>query len=83
MNVIADIVDFKRKMANGQRFEINGMEFICCETHIALQTRCDGEEPDIEVGGSYYIVRNTSTGGLHRIPFQRIIEKEKDIRWKI
>ena len=83
MNVIADIVDFKRKMLNGQRFEINGMEFICLETHIALQTRLDGEESDIEVGGSYYIVRNTSTGGLHRIPFQRIIEKEKDIKWKI
>ena len=83
MNVIADIVDFKRKMLNGQRFEVNGMEFICLETHIALQTRVDGEESDIEVGGSYYIVRNTSTGGLHKIPFKRIIEKEKDIKWKI
>lgn len=82
-NVIADIVDYKRKMLNGQRFEINGMEFICLETHIALQTRLDGEESDIEVGGSYYIVRNTSTGGLHKIPFKRIIEKEKDIKWKI
>jgi hypothetical protein len=82
-NVIAAIVDFKRKMLNGQRFEINGMEFICLETHIALQTRLDGEESDIEVGGSYYIVRNTSTGGLHKIPFKRIIEKEKDIKWKI
>jgi hypothetical protein len=76
-------MEFKRKMLNGQRFEINGMEFICLETHIALQTRLDGEESDIEVGGSYYIVRNTSTGGLHRIPFQRIIEKEKQIKWKI
>lgn len=75
-------MDFKRKMTNGQRFEINGMEFICMETTIALQTRIDGEEPDIDVGGSYYIVRNTSTGGLHRIPFQRIIEKEKEIVWK-
>ena len=82
-NVIADIVDFKRKMNNGQRFEINGMEFICIETTIALQTRLDGEEPDIDVGGSFYIVRNTSTGGLHKIPFQRIIDKEKDIKWKI
>lgn len=53
------------------------------ETTIALQTRIDGEEPDIDVDGSYYIVRNTSTGGLHRIPFKRIIEKEKEIRWKI
>jgi len=76
-------MEYKRKMLNGQRFEINGMEFICLETHIALQTRLDGEESDIEVGGSYYIVRNTSTGGLHRIPFQRIIEKEKQIKWKI
>ena len=76
-------MEYKRKMLNGQRFEINGMEFICLETHIALQTRVDGEESDIEVGGSYYIVRNTSTGGLHRIPFQRIIEKEKQIKWKI
>jgi hypothetical protein len=76
-------MELKRKMLNGQRFEINGMEFICLETHIALQTRVDGEESDIEVGGSYYIVRNTSTGGLHRIPFQRIIEKEKQIKWKI
>ena len=83
MNVIQDIVDYKRKMSNGQRFEINGMEFICMETTIALQTRIDGEEPDIDVDGSYYIVRNTSTGGLHRIPFKRIIEKEKEIRWKI
>lgn len=76
-------MEFKRKMSNGQRFEINGMEFICLETHIALQTRIDGDEPDIEAGDSYYIVRNTSTGGLHRIPFQRIIEKEKQIKWKI
>lgn len=76
-------MEFKRKMLNGQRFEINGMEFICLETCIALQTRTDGEDPDIEVGGSYYIVRNTSTGGLHKIPFKRIIEKEKDIKWKI
>ena len=76
-------MSFKRKMVNGQRFEINGMEFICIETQIALQTRLDGEEPDIDVGSSFYIVRNTSTGGLHRIPFQRIIEKEKEIKWKI
>jgi len=76
-------MDFKRKMNNGQRIEINGMEFICIETTIALQTRLDGEEPDIDVGGSFYIVRNTSTGGLHKIPFQRIIDKEKDIKWKI
>ena len=76
-------MDFKRKMNNGQGFEINGMEFICIETTIALQTRLDGEEPDIDVGGSFYIVRNTSTGGLHKIPFQRIIDKEQDIKWKI
>lgn len=76
-------MDFKRKMNNGQRFEINGMEFICIETIIALQTRVDGEEPDIEVFGSYYIVRNTSTGSLHKIPFQKIIDKEKEIKWKI
>jgi hypothetical protein len=37
-------MEFKRKMLNGQRFEINGMEFICLETHIALQTRVDGDE---------------------------------------
>lgn len=70
-------------MINGQRFQINGMEFICVETHAYLQTRVDGEESDIDVGSSYYIVRNTSTGGLHKIPFQRIIEKEKEIKWKI
>jgi hypothetical protein len=82
-NVIQDIVDFKRKMNNGQRFEINGMEFICIETHAYFQTRTDEEESDIDVGSSYYIVRNTSTGKLHRIPFQKIIEKEKEIIWKI
>ena len=76
-------MDFKRKMNNGQRFEINWMEFICIETHAYFQTRLDGEESDIDVGCSYYIVRNTSTGGLHRIPFQKIIDKEKEIRWKI
>lgn len=76
-------MDFKRKMNDGQRFEINGMEFVCIETHAYFQTRLDGEESDIDVGCSYYIVRNTSTGGLHRIPFQRIIDKEKEIRWKI
>ena len=76
-------MDFKRKMNNGQRFEINGMEFIWIETHAYFQTRLDGEESDIDVGCSYYIVRNTSTGGLHRIPFQKIIDKEKEIRWKI
>jgi hypothetical protein len=75
-------MDFKRKMVNGQRFEINGLEFICIETTIALQTRIDGEDPDIDVHSSYYIVRNTSTGSLHRIPFQKIIDKEKEIRWK-
>jgi len=76
-------MDFKRKMNDGQRFEINGMEFVCIETHAYFQTRLDGEESDIDVGCSYYIVRNTSTGGLHRIPFQKIIDKEKEIRWKI
>lgn len=82
-NVILGIVDFKRKMLNGQRFEISGMEFICLETHAYLQTRLDGEESDIDVECSYYIVRNTSTGKLHQIPFQRIIDKEKEITWKI
>ena len=76
-------MDFKRKMNNGQRFEISGMEFICIETHAYLQTRLDNEESDIDVGCSYYIVRNTSTGKLHRIPFQKIINKEKEITWKI
>ena len=83
MSVIADIVDFKRLINDGQRFEINGMEFICMETHAYLQTRTDQEESDIDVGSSYYIVRNTSTGRLHRIPFQKIIDKEKEIKWKI
>lgn len=73
---------FKRKMINGQRFRIAGMEFICIETHAYLQTRVDGEESDIDVKSSYYIVRNTSTGSLHRIPFQKIIDKEKEIEWK-
>ena len=76
-------MDFKRKMLNGQRFKINGMEFICIETHAYLQTRLDGEPSDIDVPSSYYIVRNTSTGSLHRIPFQKIIDKEKQIEWKI
>jgi hypothetical protein len=76
-------MNFKRKMLDGQRFEISGMEFICIETHAYFQTRLDGEESDIDVAASYYIVRNTSTGGLHRIPFQKIIDKEKEIRWKI
>ena len=76
-------MDFKRKMLNDQRFEINGMEFVCMETHAYLQTRTDQEESDIDVGSSYYIVRNTSTGRLHRIPFQKIIDKEKEITWKI
>jgi len=75
-------MDFKRLINDGQRFEINGMEFICMETHAYLQTRTDQEESDIDVGSSYYIVRNTSTGKLHRIPFQRIIEKENEIKWK-
>ena len=70
-------------MNDGQRFEINEMEFICIETHAYFQTRIDGEESDIDEKSSYYIVRNTSTGGLHKIPFTRIIEKEKEIRWKI
>lgn len=67
---------FKRRISNGQRFVVNGMEFICMETTIALQTRVDGEEPDIDEHSSFYIVRNTSTGKLHRIPFTRIIEKD-------
>lgn len=75
-------MSFKRKMLNGQRFEINGMEFICIETHAYLQTRVDGEESDIDEKSSYYIVRNTSTGKLHKIPFQKIIDKENEIRWK-
>lgn len=75
-------MNFKRKMLNGQRFEINGMEFVCIETHAYFQTRVDGEESDIDVGSSYYIVRNTSTGKLHRIPFQKIIDKENEIKWK-
>lgn len=75
-------MNFKRKMLDGQRFEINGMEFICVETHAYFQTRLDGEESDIDAGSSYYIVRNTSTGKLHQIPFQKIIDKEKEIRWK-
>ena len=37
-------MDFKRKMLNGQRFEINGMEFVCMETHAYLKTRTDQEE---------------------------------------
>ncbi len=76
------MMNFKRKMLNGQRFEINGMEFICIETHAYFQTRLDGEESDIDVPSSYYIVRNTSTGGLHKIPFQKIIDKENEIKWK-
>ena len=76
MNVIQDIVDFKRRILNGQRFVVSGMEFVCIETHAYFQTRVDGEESDIDVGSSYYIVRNTSTGKLHRIPFTRIIEKD-------
>lgn len=75
-------MSFKRRMINGQRFQIKNMEFICIETHAYLQTRVDGEESDIDVGSSYYIVRNTSTGSLHRIPFQKIIDKEKEIIWK-
>lgn len=67
---------FKRRILNGQRFVVNGMEFICLETHAYLQTRVDGEESDIDVNASYYIVRNTSTGKIHRIPFIRIIEKD-------
>ena len=74
-------MDFKRKMNNGQRFEISGMEFICIETHAYLQTRLDDEESDIDVGSSYYIVRNTSTGKLHQSPFQGIIDIEQE--WKI
>lgn len=75
-------MDYKRKMLDGQRFQISNMEFICIETHAYLQTRVDGEESDIDVGSSYYIVRNTSTGSLHKIPFQKIIDKEKEIIWK-
>ena len=75
-------MNFKSKILNGQRLDVSGMEFICIETHAYLQTRTDGEESDIDVGSSYYIVRNTSTGKLHRIPFQRIIEKENEIKWK-
>jgi hypothetical protein len=70
-------MDFKRTLLDGQRFEVNGMDFICIETHAYLQTRVDGEDSDIDVGSSYYIVRNTSTGKLHKIPFTRIIEKDK------
>lgn len=75
-------MNFKRKMLDGQRFEINGMEFICIETHAYFQTRVDDEESDIDVGSSFYIVRNTSTGKLHKIPFSKIINKEKEITWK-
>jgi hypothetical protein len=67
---------FKRRILNGQRFSVSGMEFICIETHAYLQTRVDGEESDIAVDMSYYIVRNLSTGKLHKIPFTRIIEKD-------
>lgn len=76
-------MDFKRLINDGQRFEINGMEFICMETHAYFQTRTDQEESDIDAGCSYYIVRNVSTGRLHRIPFQKIIDKENEITWKI
>lgn len=69
-------MNFKRRILNGQRFVVSGMEFVCIETHAYFQTRVDGEESDIDVGSSYYIVRNTSTGKLHRIPFTRIIEKD-------
>jgi len=69
-------MEFKNRITIGQRFEVNGMEFICLEAQIALQTRLDGEEPDIDEHSSTYIVRNTSTGKLHRIPFTRIIEKD-------
>lgn len=72
---------FKRKMDKGQRFHINNMEFVCMEVHAYLQTRVDGEKSDIDVGSSYYIVRNSSSGSLHRIPFNKIIEKENEIRW--
>jgi hypothetical protein len=69
-------MNFKRRILNGQRFVVSGMEFVCIETHAYFQTRVDSEESDIDVGSSYYIVRNTSTGKLHRIPFTRIIEKD-------
>lgn len=69
-------MDFKRRIVNGQRFVVNGMEFVCIETHAYLQTRIDGEEGDIDAESSYYIVRNISTGKLHRIPFKKIIEKD-------
>ena len=51
------------------------------EVHAYLQTRVDGEKSDIDVGSSYYIVRNASSGSLHRIPFQKIIDKENEIKW--
>lgn len=69
-------MNFKRRILDGQRFVVSGMEFVCIETHAYFQTRLDNEESDIDVGSSYYIVRNTSTGKLHRIPFARIIEKD-------
>ena len=68
-------MDFKRVLLDGQRFKVNGAEFICLETHAYFQTRIDGEQSDIDVGSSYYIVRNTYTGGLHKIPFQRVLDK--------
>lgn len=74
-------MSFKRKMDKGQKFQINNLEFVCMEVHAYLQTRVDGENSDIDVGSSYYIVRNVSTGSLHRIPFQKIIDKENEIKW--
>ncbi len=71
----------KRKMEKRQGFHINNMEVVCIEVHAYLQTRVDGEKSDIDVGSSYYIVRNASTGSLHRIPFQKIIDKENEIKW--
>jgi len=69
-------MSFKNRLNNGQRFVINGREYQCLERHLYLQTRIDTEVGDIDADSSYYIIRDIKTGHLHKVPFNKIIEKD-------